>query len=324
MAWCDELEDSSHEPIAFVFENDLFSGKDRGYTNGVILSILGAWHAMEGDKIRTDQFTAFVDGLSSIEDLGKQRRRPLTFGQMMVTPEDIQSEQLVVDDVPYAGMLFGRVNYEYRTDGQGEKFGLLLGIVGPSSRAEEVQKIVHKITGSSEPNGWDNQLHDEPAVNIDYEHMWKLYDSSAQSVDGYSADFSSYFGASLGNIITDVDTGVIIRWGLHLSPLPNSVYKGGTASVPDVGNDHQSVWSFFLMAGIELNYTAYTIFLDGNLWEEDSHSVTRVPEQASVFAGFGFAYQRFRLNMFMLRSTEIYTEQAGLSGYGSLTLAWVF
>jgi hypothetical protein len=305
-----------------VFENDLFSGQDRGYTNGVILSFLGAWHAQNVEH--RDQVTLFIDGLSSLDISSRDYRRPITFGQMMVTPDDIKTEVLVEDDLPYAGLLFGRINYEYRTDRRKEKFGLLIGIVGPSARAGEVQKIVHEVTGSNEPKGWDNQLHDEPAVNIDYEHIWKLYDSPSHSAAGYSTDFSSYVGVSLGNIVTDVDTGFIARWGLNLSPMPNSVYKGGTASVPDVGNDPQSEWSFFVMAGVELNYTAYTIFLDGNLWEDDTHSVHRVAEQASLFARLGLAYDRFRLNMFMLRGTEQYTEQNGNSGYGSLTVGWVF
>ncbi len=323
LAWGDEPKEEVHQTVAFVFENDLFSGKDRGYTNGVVLSFLGAWQ--ERDEVKKiDPLAALFDDLSFLDSFDRQHRRPVTIGQLMVTPEDIMTKEVVVDDLPYAGLLFGRVNYEYRNDRQGEKFGLLLGIVGPSSRAEEVQKIVHKITGSNRPQGWGNQLHDEPAVNVDYEHMWKLYAASSQSRVGYSTDLSAYTGISLGNIVTDVDAGIILRWGLNLLPLPHSVYKGGVASVPDIGNDLLSEWRFFLMAGVELNYTAYSVFLDGNSFGEDSHSVHRVPEQASVYVGFGLAYERFRLNMFMLRGTEKYTEQEGVDGYGSLTVGWVF
>ncbi len=320
----DDGEKTSHEPITFVFENDLFAGTDRGYTNGVILSFAGGWQNLQEENERPNPFTSFIDSLSLVNAPNKERRHPITFGQVMVTPENIEVEQLIVDDVPYAGLLFGKINYEYRTERRGDKFGLLLGVIGPSSRAEETQKFVHKITDSTEPKGWDNQLHDEPAFNIDYEHMWKLYDTSADNVGGYSTDFSTYMGVSLGNIMTDIDSGLIARWGLNLSPLPNSVYKGGIGAVPDVDNSPNAEWSFYLMAGMEVSYMAYTVFLDGNTWEDDTHSVDRVPEQASIFWGFGCAYDRFRLNMFMLRGTEKYTDQNEHTRYGSVTVGWVF
>lgn len=319
--WGAEKPQRHFEPITFVFENDLFSGQDRGYTNGAILTIFGGWQEMRTVEVaEQDRFTTWIDTLCRLDDPARLRRRPLSFGQVMVTPEDIEEKALIVNDLPYAGLLFGRVDYEYQTADQGEKFGLLLGVVGPSARAGDVQKIVHEIVRSAEPQGWDNQLHDEPAINIGYERMWKLYDDGGAA---YAWDFCGYLGLSLGNVRTEMGGGLIGRWGLNLSPLPNAVYKGGISSVPDIGNDRRRAWSFFITAGIEVSYLAYSVFLDGNLWEE-SHSVTRVPEQAAAFAGFGLAYHRFRLNMVMVRTTEMYTEQEGGGGYGSLTLGWVF
>lgn len=321
LVWGDDNQHRQAEPITFVFENDLFSGQDRGYTNGAILTIFGGWQEVQAVEVAAqDRFTTWIDSLCRLDDPTRLRRRPLSFGQVMVTPEDLDRKEVVVNDLPYAGLLFGRVDYEYQTADQGEKFGLLLGVVGPSARAGEVQRIVHEIVSSDEPQGWDNQLHDEPAINIDYERMWKLY----QAADGaYAVDLSGYLGLGLGNVRTEVGGGLIGRWGLNLSALPNAVYKGGISSVPDIGNDRRRAWSFFITAGMEVTYLAYSVFLDGNLWEE-SHSVTRVPEQAAAFAGFGLASRRFRLNMVMVRTTKIYTEQKGHGGYGSLTLGWIF
>ncbi len=323
MGWCGEEENSKPIPVAIVFENDLFAGEDGGYTSGVVLTLPSSWHGIKPGE-RANFFTDFIDNLSLIADSSKQRREPMSFGQLMFSPKDIKDEQLVVDDQPYAGLLFGRLVHEYQTRRRGEKFGVIVGIIGPSARAKQTQKIVHRITGSNDPQGWDYQLHDEAAVNIDYEHLWKIYESPSEAVAGGGSDFSTYLGASLGNLATEVDGGVIMRWGVNLSLMPCSVYKGGLGYMPDVGNGIKENWTLFLMAGAEFTYLGYSVFLDGNSWGEESHSVSRIPEQVSVFCGFGMGYERFRLNMFLLRGTDMFREQRHSTQYGSLTLGWVF
>jgi len=49
-----------------------------------------------------------------------------------------------------------------------------LGIVGPASFAEETQSLVHELLASQRPNGWDNQLKNEPGLAIIYERKLRL------------------------------------------------------------------------------------------------------------------------------------------------------
>lgn len=108
MAWYGEEEGSKPIPVALVFENDLFVGEDGGYTSGVILTLPSSWHAVKRGK-RANFFTDFIGNLSLIADSSKQRREPVSFGQFMFSPKDIN------DDQPYAGLLFGRFVHEYQT-----------------------------------------------------------------------------------------------------------------------------------------------------------------------------------------------------------------
>ena len=86
-----------------------------------------------------------------------------TIGQSMVTPDDITLEDppRPPDDLPYGGLLFYSDNWIKAYAQHAERIGVTIGIVGEYSFAEESQKLVHKITGSDEPEGWDTQLNDE-------------------------------------------------------------------------------------------------------------------------------------------------------------------
>ncbi len=64
------------------------------------------------------------------------------------------------------------------------------------------------------PNGWDNQLKDEPVLGVFYDRKWKLRQSKIDS--GFSYDLIPHMGAGLGNALIYAHAGAGLRFGWNL------------------------------------------------------------------------------------------------------------
>jgi lipid A 3-O-deacylase len=186
---------------------------------------------------------------------------------------------------------------------------LALGIVGPHSYAGEVQEGVHELIGIAVPNGWDNQLKDEPIVSIFYERTWKLLYSGLEGSLSYNA--SPFIGGALGNAITCGHTGIQVRFGWNL---PNDfgvsrIHPGVDSkslserrdTQPFSGNSRFGLYGFASLNGIAV---ARNIFFDGNTFTE-SHSVHKKPFIAEFTSGFSFEVSRFQLSTVFLKYASV-------------------
>lgn len=135
------------------WDNDLFTGSDRGYTNGIGLSYLTS-SAETSDTGSARLAVAARDHLSFLPGVGSNSRdHALSFNlqQLMVTPEDLSRTEPQFNDIPYAGYLsVGATLWSWDAE-RITGFGAHIGVVGPESGAEASQKLVHKITGSEPP-----------------------------------------------------------------------------------------------------------------------------------------------------------------------------
>ncbi len=145
-----------------VVENDTFAGADRDYTNGIRFSWLSSEENMPS-------WTRSVANALPLAGDG-HKRISLAAGQSMFAPEDLTSRNVVVDQHPYAGWLYGSVGMVSDTGKTLDNVVLTLGMVGPSSYAEQIQKFVHHVTDSTQPQGWDNQIKNEPGVVLTYDY----------------------------------------------------------------------------------------------------------------------------------------------------------
>ena len=94
----------------------------------------------------------------------------------MFTPDDSELSTPDPLDRPYAGMLLFGIAYNGRDSYSMRSTQLDVGLVGPSSLAEQSQDLVHGWLGGDEFLGWDHQLRDEPVFRITHERMrkWNL------------------------------------------------------------------------------------------------------------------------------------------------------
>jgi hypothetical protein len=299
--------------ISVVWENDVFAGRDDNYTNGFRM----AWMSPESSVPESVDWVA--DHLLHFSPTGK-RRVSVAIGQSMFTPDNIKTATLIRDDRPYAGWLYGSVGAVSDTGKQLDNVMLTVGMVGPASQAEGVQKFVHEQVNSQDPKGWDNQLRDELGVNLAFERKWRsMYQLSPF---GLGLDATPHVGVNLGNVNTDASAGMTFRLGYDLPsdygpPRIRPSLPGSDFFVPtqDLGG--------YLFAGFDGRAVARNIFLDGNTFR-DSHSVEKEPIVGSLQAGIAITCGDARLSYTHVFMTKEFETQDEASQFGAVTLSMRF
>lgn len=309
------------------WENDAyaaFSGSDEHYTNGVRLNWLRNSNVRDNPEW-TESFAEWWCASRLCADGRPDVGYGHALGQNLYTPTDITIEELIPDDRPYAGYLYFSFLLNVRTDSDSDPrktrpvqnlFELQLGVVGPLAGGEPVQKGVHELIDDDEPVGWDNQLDDEPAVNLLY--LWR------KRIGNSSFDVVPHWGASLGNVATYVNAGATVRLGRNISDFPHLIVAPTAAAI---GREEPARHELYAFVGADGRAVAHNIFLDGNTFS-DSHSVDKESFVYDLKAGFTYRYTCWRFTYtFVRRSREFHPVPAGsktdgVHDFGSLSLSY--
>ncbi|HSH27271.1 MAG TPA: lipid A deacylase LpxR family protein, partial [Wenzhouxiangella sp.] len=179
---CTEQDRLRLRGVTARLENDLIADTDQNYTNGVALTLVS--HDISGPprseclptpirlharfiKAMNPKFWADTDHVDH-----NTWNMVARFGQAMYTPEDHTRSDLIVDDRPYAGLLYMGMTWNRRSHRPDAGYEVLdtreltLGIIGPWSLAEHSQNLVHDVRDMDRFRGWDHQLHNEPAFKL--------------------------------------------------------------------------------------------------------------------------------------------------------------
>ena len=253
------------------------------------------------------------------------RRYGFAFGQNIYTPSSLSARNPDPTDRPYAGWLYGRVSVLNEAPTAVDRIDLDLGIVGPSSLAEQTQKAVHRIVdGATYPEGWNYQLRDEPGVVLSYEHVWR--NEKPNTLGALEWDVSPHVAGSLGNVLTFAGAGATVRLGGNMPPPVGALVSRPTASIPYQDtpySERPGRFSWYLYASAEGRAVARNIFLDGNSFR-DSRSVDKHPLVGSMQAGLTLRYGRYGLTYAQTLQTPEFRGQKSLTNYGSLRLSAQF
>lgn len=337
---------------SFRFENDLIAGTDRNYTNGVALTLVS--HDIPG-RLQPQclpRLLGLYAGLLGRLNPGFWDRAGgeavaqnvvLRVGQAMYTPENRSRTDLIVDDRPYAGLLYVGMAWNRRAHPQGarhEKLDtreLTLGIIGPASLARQSQNLIHDLRGIDRFRGWDNQLRGEPAFQFVLERKLKPYVEGAIR-PGWSSDAIAAYGLRLGNIETAASAGLELRAGWNIPndfgsyPIrpgaenrpPSATVAPRGAQQPATAAPRAGVHAF---ANLEVKAVAWDFSLDGNLFRS-SHSVRRQPWVAQAAVGLSaqwpLANHRLRLALMRVWRTREFAGQHGHHAFGSISLSMDF
>jgi len=308
--------------ITVYFENDVFTGTDQHYTNGLKFSWLSADLVDWGQK---GWRKTVVESLPFINRPEGQKNIGLALGQNIYAPRDIEAPNPDPTDRPYAGWSYLELAFVSKTRSIADILSIQVGLIGPHSQAEDSQRIVHRWTASAKPRGWAYQLHDEIGVNFIFERRWRLYARALLQILG--VDLVPHAGVSLGNVQTYANAGGTLRLGLNLPSdfgvqlaRPGSV--GGTpADDLDPRVSMHRNFSLFAFGAVDGRAVARDIFLDGNTFR-DSRSVNKNPLVADLSAGLGLIAGRWQATYTQVwRTREFETQRDKHDKFASLTIS---
>jgi len=302
--------------VTITIENDLFAGRDGGYTNGFGFS----WGSGPYNTLDATNSPKWLQSMAKTfvvhDDNEHFYGASYSVFQGIQTPADITNPNFQPNDLPYAGILGWRGTVHSWTENRAEQFSLILGMVGPASLAEQSQKRVHKITGSDKPMGWDYQLHNEPVIALQARRSWRHEISNG---DGHGVDFIGILEASGGNYTSYVAGTHMVRWGLNLERShPAISVLPGRGINPLAGTNSEEYYVFF---GIQPRYVFNDIFVNGNTFRH-SPSVTLKNEQLIYSTGFVWNWKNWGLLFSLAETTSTFEERKGNARFGSLSISY--
>ena len=204
---------------------------------------------------------------------------------------------------------------------------LFRSVVGPWSLAEESQRLVHDIRNLKSPQGWDNQLNNEPGIELIYENKRKVLRSS--NATGFGYDVITHAGGALGNIFTYLNVGGEVRLGWNLpGDYGTSIIRpGGDTNAPTSVNDprltSRETIGVYFFGSISGRLVLRDIFLDGNSFSR-SHAIDKENFVGDAVVGASLTLRNWKLSYAQaLRSPE-FLGQHGTHNFGSISLSYTF
>jgi len=315
--------------FTFRFENDLFAGTDRHYTNGIKLSWISPDLSSFRDSDKLPEWgKRIVNHLPYSQVEGLQRNIVFSIGQNMYTPADIDRRDLISDDRPYAGWLYGSASFHNKDYRHLDTMEIHAGLVGPWSLAEGSQDLVHELRGIDAAQGWDNQIENEPGLVFIYEHKDRVI--TPLSLSGFGFDAITHYGGALGNVFTYADAGVEMRlgWNLPTDFGTSLIRPGGETNAPAATQDpryQQSGHGFSLHAfsAVSGRMVFRDIFLDGNTFR-DSHSVDKEFLVGDLALGISLIVDSFKLSYAQVFRTREFEGQDDFQKFGSISISYTY
>ena len=273
-----------------TLDNDILTGQatDRDYTGGIGLTFSG--DAARDNPVSLDALRdGLTGGLHSLfsDDVPSRRYHSQQVGMMLFTPEDITSTTPVYDDRPYASMLFvsnSAVDIDLLRDSMFIS-RLTIGLLG-LGLAADIQRILHDVTDSDVPNGWEHQVSagGEPALMVELARQDALY-------LGDNHEWKAGWDAVIGSI-TEFDASISWRAGRLHSPwwshVPSQV-RYVEQSMPVI---RAAATEWFVHAGARLRLVAYNALLQGQFRDSEVTISSRDVERlvAEYWGGVAFAF----------------------------------
>lgn len=231
--------------VTLVFcANVVISQNNLPYTNAISISTdndaLGIWENF-------DRYYTFGIGLDfyfkpqkfmGLEKLfTKKENHFFRFGLKSegYTPTryDLDFDDIPIDQLPYerpfAGLFFGTLESTYAFKRSFFKSELLLGVMGPSSYAKEIQDWLHDKLPDSHPlKGWEFQIPDQLIMNL---NLLVAYDFFPNAT---TFDVFAMGQARLGNLYIDATPTIGLRVGKFASLNKTSGLNNGLIASKDV------------------------------------------------------------------------------------------
>ncbi|MDG2177002.1 MAG: lipid A deacylase LpxR family protein [Gammaproteobacteria bacterium] len=325
-------QDDAPWSFNFFLENDLFANTDLNYTNGLRLSSispeLDSFQDQNGLKYpwveKLSGMLEFVHPEPANPDADPVKKNiVISFGQLMFTPADDNRVTLDPNDRPYAGYLYLGLGYHASTSTTLHSTEFNFGVVGPAALTRQSQKLVHRIRGPDQFQGWHNQLKNEAVFQLIFERKKKHGTIQAPLFNNLEIEVITHWGGSLGNVASYINDGGEIRTGWDL---PNdfgtsTLRPDGDNNTPGNIQNNNSPFRLHLFLSLDGRVVGNNIFLDGNTFKS-SHSVHLKNSVADISAGISGTWKKFRFSYAQIYRTREFQKQTDPQECGSFSFSY--
>lgn len=289
--------------FGFRSDNDAYLaiGQDRYYTNGLFITFR---HAL---KMPEEKENKMAKKIWEAE-----------VGQYMYNAQSGYMPDVRYVDRPFAAYLYGAFKYNwYLQDEEIFQVSGSAGMIGPNALGEDAQKLLHKIAGFYDVNGWDYQITNSLEANASFSYIRLLTRTSG------NVDFSLHGEADLGTTFSGASVGILFRAG-KINPLFNSVATNSRIS--NSAADAPSEKELFFYTQPLLHFVAYDATLQGGLFNNNKGPVTYRPNRLAFSQELGVKYggDRWTVGFGLVFQTKEEKAQVHAHQYGSISLFYRF
>ena len=252
---------------ALYFDNDLLAPRrtDRDYTGGFSLTLAGrrareAWWSIDAGR-------AGLERILGLERLHADRafsRHSMESGATVFTPGDLSAATPQPGERPYASLIYLANTGVNVVPGRDTAYvsTFTLGVLG-APIVGDLQRALHRATGSAEPLGWDNQISNggEPTLRFAFARVRRAWQGALAGIPG---ELTTTWRGSVG-YLTEASFSVATRFGDIRTPWWSynpQIADYAEKSVPVVasegGGGERYVWG-----GFTVRARAYNAFLQG-------------------------------------------------------------
>jgi hypothetical protein len=319
--------------MSVQWDNDLLTGTDDGYTNGARLAFARALSpdSTQHDRLQTALRRLTGAGADSGLDnfrfpgLGDLRfHYGIGLSQLMFTPRNPDTPTPPPGERPYAAWSGFEFSLQASARDSASAATLSIGTTGELSYGQDLQDWIHKnVSDSPIFEGWDSQAPGELTLNLHLDHkrriqLFDTWDDWLLDIDGFTE-----WGASIGNLRTDLYAGAHLRAGWHLpnSHLTPRVQLGSfTETLFSRGDAEGEPWSVYGFAGLRGYGVLHDITLDGPLFRTWDESVDSKPWVGELSFGLAGRYEEWLVSLSHTVRSEEFEAQRNRSRYGSVLL----
>ncbi|NRB39010.1 MAG: lipid A deacylase LpxR family protein [Pseudomonadales bacterium] len=326
-----ENKAESHDAISFslYMDNDTFAGSrdDGDYTGGLALAFSGKNAAQSWFCIRA--LLSLLDfSLNFAGSATKQSQgHGCELGLALFTPSDIKVSTPIVDDRPYASLLYLSNTQQVLSADASYSWlaSLSIGILGLDA-AGNFQNAIHKAIDANEAKGWEHQISAGGEPTMQYSLTLQQYHHTAISY----LQISTAAGINIG-YISDAVIGINMRMGnIQSAPYNFNVYTNSYGNKSKLSLLKNHVFNeFYFLAGANIKARAYNVFLQGQFKSSTirySHDEVE-PIILEIWAGTGLEFNTGIEVSYIIRyqSSEV---KVGLANrklfYGELMIGYHF
>jgi lipid A 3-O-deacylase len=283
--------------LRVCYENDFFTAIDEYYTQGIDMELV------------LPQFSRLITNKVLINPHFTYTRYGVGFQHNGYTPSSISSDDILYGDRPFAGVLLLKTFLTAIDTIYQQRFTSTLygGAIGRPALAGEMQLFIHRGLNNLLPRGWNNQIHDDLAINYSLD-----YEKQLAAIKNYLS-LSASGNFNFGTLNCSGGVGATLMAGYFLSPFGNK-----RAANTD--------FQIYLYDRPEVNMVGYDATLQGGMFNRTSpYVIAESRLSRPTFRnryGFIMSYQGIYVEYFLAQiSKEFATGKKHAFGGVQLTVA---